>query len=36
MEYELSKSKYCKGLQCLKMLWLDRHHPELGEDAARH
>lgn len=34
MEYELTKSKYCRGLQCPKMLWLDEHHPELGEDAA--
>lgn len=31
--YELTKSKYCKGLQCAKMLWLDEHHPELGEVA---
>ena len=30
--YELSKSKYCKGIQCLKMLWLDQHKPDLAQD----
>lgn len=30
--YELTKSKYCKGLQCLKILWMDMHHPELAEN----
>ncbi len=34
MGCELTKSKYCKGLQCPKMLWLDEHCPELGEAAA--
>ena len=34
MSYILTKSKYCKGLQCPKILWLDEHHPELGEDTA--
>ena len=34
MGYELTKSKYCKGLQCPKILWLDKYHPELGEDNA--
>lgn len=34
MVYELTKSKYCKGLQCPKILWLDEYHPELGEDVA--
>lgn len=24
----LSKSKYCRGLQCKKMLWLEKHKPE--------
>lgn len=28
--YELSKTKYCKGLQCPKMLWLDDHAPQLA------
>lgn len=32
MGYELTKSRYCKGLQCRKILWMDQHHPELGED----
>lgn len=29
---ELSKSKYCKGIQCPKILWLDRYKPEEAED----
>lgn len=33
--YELTKSKYCKGLQCPKILWLDKHHPELGENSTK-
>lgn len=28
----LSKSKYCKGFQCPKILWLDKYKPEVGED----
>jgi hypothetical protein len=28
----LSKSKYIKGLQCEKRLWLDKHRPELKEE----
>lgn len=28
----LSKSKYCNGIQCKKLLWLDVHKPELKED----
>ncbi len=28
----LSKSKYCRGVQCPKMLWMDRHKPEEAED----
>ncbi len=28
--YELSKTKYCKALQCPKMLWLDDHAPQLA------
>lgn len=29
----LSKSKYCKGVQCPKILWLDEHRPELAEES---
>ena len=28
----LSKSKYCLGVQCNKILWLDVHHPEEREE----
>ena len=28
----LSKSKYCNGVQCLKMLWLDKYKPEEKDD----
>ena len=28
----LSKSKYCRGLQCPKMLWMDMNKPEEAED----
>ncbi len=28
MKYSLSKSKYCSGLQCPKMLWLMKHNPD--------
>lgn len=31
MGKNLSKSKYCKGLQCPKILWLDEHRPELAD-----
>jgi len=24
----LSKSKYCKGVQCPKMLWMDKNMPD--------
>jgi len=27
----LSKTKYCMGIQCPKMLWLDENKPEVGE-----
>ena len=29
----LSKSKYCKAVQCYKELWLDTYHPEYGIDS---
>ena len=28
----LSKTKYCKGVQCPKMLWLEKYKPEEAED----
>ena len=28
----LSKSKYCNGIQCKKMLWLDKYKNEEKED----
>lgn len=28
----LSKSKYCKGIQCKKILWLEKYKPDLEED----
>lgn len=28
MKYSLSKSRYCSGLQCPKMLWLKKNKPE--------
>ncbi|MBQ9526971.1 MAG: DUF2779 domain-containing protein [Fretibacterium sp.] len=28
----LSKSRYCRGIQCPKMLWLDKHMPEQAGD----
>ena len=33
MDRILSKSKYCKGVQCPKILWLDEHRPELAEES---
>lgn len=30
--YRLSKTRYCKGIQCPKMLWLDEHKPELADN----
>ena len=27
----LSKSKYCKGIQCPKILWLEANNPDVGE-----
>lgn len=34
MNINLSKSKYLKGLQCHKALWLDKHKPELYTDVS--
>ena len=28
----LSKSKYCKGVQCKKILWLEKNKPEVKEE----
>ena len=28
----LSKSRYCRGLQCKKMLWLEKNKPDMAED----
>ncbi|MCR4716627.1 MAG: DUF2779 domain-containing protein [Lachnospiraceae bacterium] len=28
----LSKSKYCKGVQCPKILWMDKYMPEVAEE----
>lgn len=30
----LSKSRYCKGIQCSKILWMDKNKPELAVDTA--
>ena len=30
----ISKSLYCAGVQCKRMMWLRKHHPELAEDTA--
>ena len=32
--YYLSKSKYCKGIQCKDILYYDKHNPEEAEDTA--
>ncbi len=32
MRLGLSKSKYCKGVQCPKILWMDKYKPEEAED----
>ena len=29
---KLSKSKYCNGIQCKKMLWLDKNKSEVKEN----
>lgn len=33
MKLYLSKSKYCKGVQCPKMLWMQMNHPELFDES---
>ena len=33
MKYGLSKSRYCSGLQCPKMLWLKKNVPEAFDDS---
>ncbi len=35
MSMGLSKSRYCKGIQCPKMLWLDKNKPEEAADLFR-
>ncbi|MBR1866818.1 MAG: DUF2779 domain-containing protein [Lachnospiraceae bacterium] len=30
----MSKSRYCKGIQCPKILWMDRYMPEKADGAA--
>ena len=30
----LSKSKYCSGIQCKKILWLDKNNPEVRDDSS--
>ena len=32
--YEISKSKYCRGFQCPKILWLERNKPEEAQETA--
>ena len=32
MKRRLSKSKYCKGIQCPKILWMDAYMPEVADD----
>jgi len=32
MNIGLSKSRYCKGIQCPKILWMDLNKPEEAED----
>ncbi|MCQ2481508.1 MAG: DUF2779 domain-containing protein [Clostridia bacterium] len=33
MSYNLSKSRYCSGVQCPKMLWLKKNKPEEFDDS---
>ncbi len=33
MSTNLSKSLYCMGVQCPKMLWMKKHRPELFDDS---
>lgn len=34
MQYSFSKSRYCKGLQCPKMLWLKEHSEQFSNSVA--
>lgn len=34
-EVQLSKSKYCKAIQCNKILWLDKYKPDVATDVER-
>ena len=33
MSTNLSKTLYCMGVQCPKMLWMKKHHPELFDES---
>lgn len=33
MTASISKSQYCSGVQCPKMLWLKKHKPEFFVDS---
>ena len=33
MVFNLSKTKYCNGVQCPKMLWLKENKPEVFDDS---
>lgn len=35
MSYHISKSRYCAGLQCPKMLWLKKYKPEAFDQASK-
>ena len=30
-KFNLSKTKYCRAIQCNKMIWLDRNKPEVAD-----
>lgn len=33
MSYRFSKSRYCSGVQCPKILWLKKNKPELFDSS---
>ena len=35
MQQILSKTKYCRGIQCPKMLWMDINKPEVAQDTGK-